>query len=691
MLFHFSKITSWMKKWWHLLILLLIGLLTHIKWSGLELIFTHGDWWYFDKLTQSSLLSKPFIWTYSGLGSPNIGISSYPINLIWGILGQVLKNPFPLSEKVIFFLPIIIFGNIFIYLFLKKSFKSFVAITTGVIIYNLNTYFLMLQTGHLTLALAFSFAPIFIYFYQKTVANKSIFCGVVCGLAGFILGAFEFRALYITFLVCGILLFFHMTTSSRKLLNDKFELFRLFFYGALPLFIILLLNLYWFIPSLITGSITSNSFFSRSLFGQQFSLITYPLTLFHPFWTNSSYESFVIQPIPWYAWITPILFSITIYIRKKHKTTLFFATIAIVGIFLSKHLNPPFGFVYQWLYSYLPGFNAFRESSKFYFLIMLGYAGTTASLLEYLNNKFSSGLKRLIPWSLLIISILPFLINSKPLITGEIGTLFVPRSVPEDYRILNDYIHEDSSFYRTLWVPTQSRWGSYSNFHPIVSISELVYKYSETIFSQPIASIEIGKKITQLISDDKFSQILNLSKIKYVIVPLRDTGNDDDFFVNFGENREIFIQTLDAVPSLSKLDIGTKEVVIFKNNDLDKNKLITIYPELDSEIKIVRPTTINIYFDSLQYPVNLVFSQANHPGWQLRSSDEEVVIKKITDTNFNQIFSNSFEIYPADGENNNIELQLVFKPQLLVDKYVVVSFLSFLVCLFYLIIRINKK
>jgi len=674
------------KKYFLIPFLIIFSYFIHLNWFNNIAVLTHGDWLPLNEESQASFINPPLIWSFQGLGNPSLSVSSYPLFLILGKLS--IFTSYAIAQRLILFLPIVFFSIFSTHTLFSNYFKSSAALISGIAIYNLNTYFLLLQTGHLPLALAFSFAPLVIYLYQKTVVDKSLFWGVVCGLAGFILGSFEFRALYIAFLICGIFFVFHLLTLSRKLLNNKFKLF---FYGVFPIFITILLNLYWFVPSLMTGSITSNSYFSRSLFGQQFSLITYPLTLFHPFWTNSSYESFLIQPIPWYAWITPLLFTITIYIRRKHKITLFFATVAIIGIFLTKHLNPPFGFIYQWLYNYLPGFNAFRESSKFYFLIMLGYAGTIASLIEYSSLRFTIGFKRIIPWSLLIMAVIPFFINSKPLITGEIGTLFVPRSMPSDYQVLNEYIFKDSDFYRTLWVPTQSRWGSYSNSHPIINISDLVYKYSETIFSEAIDSVKIEKMITQLINDDNFSKILNLAKIKYVIVPLRDIDNDDDFFVNYGENREKFIQILDEVPFLTRLDIGTKEVTIFKNNNFNKNELLKIYPELDFEIKMIEPTTININFDSIQSPVDLVFSQGYHPGWQLISNDEKVVIEKIIDTDFNQIFSNSFKIYPTDGENNNIELQLVFEPQLLMNKYIVVSLISFLACLSYLIIRIYKK
>lgn len=49
--------------------------------------------------------------------------------------------------------------------------------------------------------------------------------------------------------------------------------------------------------------------------------------------------------------------------RKKFnniKGFYFFLTIGLIGLFLGKRNNAPFGFIYEFLYKYLPGFNMYR-------------------------------------------------------------------------------------------------------------------------------------------------------------------------------------------------------------------------------------------------------------------------------------------------------------------------------------------
>ena len=66
--------------------------------------------------------------------------------------------------------------------------------------------------------------------------------------------------------------------------------------------------------------------------------------------------------------------------NKKNHLLIFFNIIAFIGIFLTKMDHPPFTHLYEWLYLNMPGFDFFRESSKFI---------SRASLLAY--SSLSAG------------------------------------------------------------------------------------------------------------------------------------------------------------------------------------------------------------------------------------------------------------------------------------------------------------
>src|SRR5208282_6834153 len=91
------------------------------------------------------------------------------------------------------------------------------------------------------------------------------------------------------------------------------------------------------------GQLSSNSAFSNSLFGSQYSNISEALTLFAPFWSNSSGQTnFVPQPIPIYLWLLPILAVLGLLLNRRNKIVVFFAIVGVVGILLTKQVAEPF-------------------------------------------------------------------------------------------------------------------------------------------------------------------------------------------------------------------------------------------------------------------------------------------------------------------------------------------------------------
>jgi len=73
----------------------------------------------------------------------------------------------------------------------------------------------------------------------------------------------------------------------------------------------------------------------------------------------------------------------------------YFAILALLGAFLAKGANPPFGGMYVWLFEHVPGFIMFRDPTKFYLYIALGYSVLIPYTLKKIieNPSASSGLR----------------------------------------------------------------------------------------------------------------------------------------------------------------------------------------------------------------------------------------------------------------------------------------------------------
>jgi hypothetical protein len=67
-----------------------------------------------------------------------------------------------------------------------------------------------------------------------------------------------------------------------------------------------------------------------------------------------------------------------------------------------------------------------------------------------------------------------------------------------------------------------------------------------------------------------FDFFLKIGSVKYTIVPLEDIQNEDNFFVNYGGKedsniRQWYIDQLDTIPWLKRIDIGTKDLAVYEN------------------------------------------------------------------------------------------------------------------------------
>ncbi len=532
-------------------------------------ILTYGDWGFFFKESQLTLFSLPYIWVESSFGSIFLSASSYFSYLFMGLLGFL--NNFSISERIIYFWPSIIFASTGSYILINKILNNKLAAIISSFVYCYNTYFILGRTGHLTLMVAFSLAPLIFYLFIRTLEEKKIKLVIITGLISFICATYEFRAFYII----AFVLFFYFIYYSFFIEQFSLKTFlKNVKFALLPMALVFLTNLYWILGLFQTSSITSNTIFNRGLFGNSFMNILRSITLFHPFWTGTKLESFVVQPIPFYFWLIPTFAIIGLILNRKNKNVLFFSFISLLGIFLTKQVGEPFPHAYQWLYDHFPGFNAFRESSKFYFLIAFGYSVLIGSFISWLwRNWNKNQWQKLTKYSLILLIAGLFLWNIKSIITGEIGTLSVPRYVPNDYLILKDFLLKQSKYFRTIYVPRDSRWGIYINEKPKISNIDVIGSEWKNL-------LETYNKDGELIQNNIINafrlpfanDLFDVSSIKYAIVPLQDIANDNDFFIYYGgdKNPDIhqwYIDQLDKISWLKKIDIGTKNLVVYENEN----------------------------------------------------------------------------------------------------------------------------
>lgn len=515
---------------------------------------TAGDWGYFVKSASDTLRRHYFsVWlSDTQFGRVLIDAGQAPTYAAYGWLSYYLNASYAVSERLVHLWPSVILAIVSSYLLVQYIFKDKFAAALGAIVYSANTYYLALLTGGLTLSAAYGLAPLVLLFYMKTINTRKITDSIICAFLLAICGAYEPRVAYIVvfamMVLAAIHYFFVWQPQNRRVVSRK-TLGMLLTYGG-PLLLFGLLNAYWILGLMHAGG-GSGQAISSSLFGNEFFTLSEALTIFHPYWTGGQIQPFFIHPIPLYFWLIPIAAITGLIVSKRSPVVLFFAIIGAVGIVLTKQSDQPFAGLYQWLFTHAPGFNAFREASKFYLLTALAYAVLLPSVYWYVKSHYK---RRWLTVGCFVVLALLFLPNLIPVATNKIGGTFSPRSMPQQYVALNKFL-ATPDYGRILWVPQKSRWGYASANHPTVNASALLDTWKDLSGSYSSNNnAAVTDEINNLLSQNYMPALLADAGVKYVVVPMRDTQNNDNFYRNYNDDPAMFAQTLAAAGYLKKAD-----------------------------------------------------------------------------------------------------------------------------------------
>jgi len=701
------------------ILLSLLGLFVYHRWISLS-IFAYGDLYMQFKEEASDFLALSFWHPNYGFGQIDLGSWALPIKIIYGILGRLGLDT-NIANKLVFLWPFIFLTPITGFLLTKKVLKNNLAAIVGSFVFSYNTYFLAIAThGHLTLMMAPIFAVLAILFFIKTLDNVSPPKIIYTSLLLFITGFYDFRVLYMTIFIFLFYFIYFLITQKCFQLKSAIKIFFIFlsvliFFG--------ILNVYWIFPSVMTHSFSENSVLSRDLVFDNYLNISRSITLFHPFWNGSQPDWFNPQTIPFYFWLIPIIAFSGLYLKRKNKLVVFFGFIALIGILLSKQIDLPFENLYLGLRQYLPGFGAFREATKFYFLIILGYSVLIGAFVSWIDEKWRKNRQEAYFKYLLIFFVsLLFLWNTKPLITGTIGSTFIPRHIPKDYLVFKDFINRQPEFFRTFWLPTYSKWSFYNYNHPMISATELERAGTNSLLRGYVDGRETDSfktNVVGILNKYTSNNFINTASIKYVIIPIEDSTNDDNLFADYG-NRDFYIQELAKISYLKKIDIGTQNLIIYENENFRPHIYLTKTLEsihkyssfYSIDFSEQNPSKYTIRLTNISGLVFLNFSESYHPDWKLKLGNgnwiSDIFSKNQLQPNTNHIMNdsrfNSFYINPKDiiqnhlgtytkNKNGGIDfvLTLYFAPQNYFYLGLIFSSAILFACVVYLVWVYFKK
>jgi hypothetical protein len=575
---------------------IIISFVVHYRWFNNLGIITYGDWLFIYPGALKEFVTIPYLWSTSGIGGVNLTSSGYPTILAFGLLEKIHLN-YNISERLIYLIPLCIIGPASSFLLVKKFTKSAVAALVGTLVYCYNIYFLILNQSDFTILCAACIAPLALWCYITTIELRKFYLSIITGIILFTASIYEFRMFYI---MCAIALLYAIYYFI--FINKEYSYKSIFKYVALaliPFFMVAALNIYWLYPFYHTGLIATNDLFNRGLFGNNYLDIIHAITMTLPWWTGGFPSVFIVQKLQSYFWIIPIAAFFGLFLKRKDPNIIFFGIVGLLGIFLSKQVDNPFPNLYQYLYSNLIGFNAFREASKFFMVTAIGYSVLIGALIAWLLEHFTVDTGKVIAkYAIIIIVSGCMLYNTLPLVNGSFAASFQPKQIPNDYTILTNYIENQPEFFRTYWVPITSRFSYYDNLHPMVSAYDMTGGQWQSMYQYNDINSDIYYSIVRLMQEPIAESLLDAASIKYVIVPLNDSKEEESLFANgdksFG-NRQDFISNLNNLTFLKKINIGTKNLVIYENMGYKPDTYISLADDGDINYQFSNTKNIAIY------------------------------------------------------------------------------------------------
>ncbi len=651
--------------------LVLLALIVFRSWFGLDLI-AGGDFQIYYPEMLKDLSSSPSAWNWtvrSGLGANGASLLwnyltvSFPIS----ILGSGLGLDWQLVQRIGYLYPFLLLIIISPYIFFRKFF-SFPWVLFPISIFCFNTYILMLTAGgQIFLSLAYALAPLVFYCFYKLLRNK------------FISISTRVNAVIVTTLVFSLQLLFDVRIAYVALTAVAFYvLLAVVFFRANiknlisfpPVFLgTALLHAFWILPTILLRqnplealgsefvSVGIIDFFSFAKFENTISLL-------QPNWPENIFgKTYFLKPE--FLFLPILAFSSLLFIKNEKKEVkelvVFFAITALFFAFLSKGTTDPFGKLYSWMFSNIPGFVMFRDPTKWYVGIAFAYAFLIPFTVKKIYEKIKSIDKFLVKNQIfnmqnlfLLILILYLLFLIRPALSGQLGGIFKTTQVPMEYLELREFITNQPEYFRTIWIPQSSKYSFYSSNYPLISGTGLLGNYSiDTVAKE--------------LSKDSSRAVLEQASVRYIIVPYDHDGVI--FLTDRMYDEKKYLKTISEIEKVSyvKEVEGFGKIKVFEVPN-SKDHFFGTRQELDISWVKKSSSEYSLSIKNARKGEVLVFSENFDKNWEASNVKLTYFQESIP---YNKFF-NSF-ILPADGE---YPIRVYYKPQNLVKKGIIISLMG---------------
>ncbi|MFA6047635.1 MAG: alpha-(1-_3)-arabinofuranosyltransferase family protein [Parcubacteria group bacterium] len=663
---------------------------------------------YYPLDSQLDMHRIPFAWDIryaTGQTSDGRHIPSFLFFLFFSVSDKLSLSLFA-SQKIAIFgifsltAPAMFYLIFSIYKYQKKEIDArfcFVA-TIAAFFYNFNLWNLFNWSApSVHLGLAYLATPLVLALFIRGIENNKYWYVCLIALVSVLFSPSASNPIYILniFWPVGFFIVFIAIESITK--NDWKELRKILTYSLTVFFFFFLINLWWILPmadslkNSVNDMSNSADFWkwldqksARSSFLNIFQLIN------HEAWSNTTPGSLIISSAHTYVsniffilmgFVFPILAFLKLIQKKKDFFVLYFATMAIVMIFLAKGVHEPLGGINEFLHKEFLFLKLYRSVEWYTPMIVLSlaYLVGKGAIFAYDYLRESRGKKR--AQYFLAALTLTVLVYGYPFWTGKVvhqgtstgeiaNSYFVKipawyfdsakwiNDQKDDFRVFSE--PSVTPYYHTDWGFSGGELGIFLFDKPIIN-NIFGSKNTEGI-SKAVISFLAGKNDGETM---RLSRMLGILNTRYVV--LRQDAADwnpkegrmfeiDDgqimenlkfqdglmlkktigglvFFENkeflphlyIPQNSIVSQRTIEDLPRIvSSENWQPGSAVFFENQNNDKNNILNELGNNEKsenspvlEFKGINPTKYKIIIHKASGSFPLIFSEAYHEKWKM--------------------------------------------------------------------------
>lgn len=579
-------------------VVIIVAIFVVYRWWLTSGVVTGGDWGYGADAHLREFFPIPSLWDVDaadGTGAANIFAGpAFPLYFLHGLLAH-LGIGYAVSERLIWLFPCLLAGSFATYAFAVEVFSSRLAGVVSASFVAFNYYTMAIFAGgQFTVIDAGLLMPLALWLFYRALLRPTASRLAPLALAIGVQVMYDPRSTYLTVWVLFLLSLYCVITQPsiaaalRAVLRVTLQ-FAVIGVGVISM------HLFWLLPGRYAEKLVLPGNYNSVGWVGALSYFHFDngFSLYQPPPPNTLVGALFL--------LLPVMAFGTLLRRQVTSVDLFLVSVALLFIFFTKGDNPPAGNIYDWMFVHIPGFNIYRDPSKFFQPVLLADALLLGRMVTVLNGQLSmmwSAARTLTRVAAPLLCFIPVAVSAAPIASRGSYATFAPVTVPGEYLALQRYMEQQRHFSRTLWVFGQALYDGSTALHPAIGADTVDQQL------QPFAQVRDSSPSWMLLP--RAREILQALSVEYVAVG--DNQNPGDSARMTARNRAMQAQRIGLVRRsfLRFAEIRIGNIHLFRNP--------TYLPALFISRAALSNTQVRALLERATVPSNAGVRRAGTPG-----------------------------------------------------------------------------